>query len=82
MADRTRRGGERDSERDSERDLDSREIDRLAREAPKSEWQERTAPAAGDPMTDDERRAHDIVAQPDPRGDGSIAGVSDDAGGP
>ena len=78
MADTKGRG----DERGSERDLDSREIDRLAREAPKSEWQERSAPAAGDPVSDAERRGHDVIAQPDPRGDGSIRGVSDDAGGP
>jgi hypothetical protein len=58
-------------------DLDSREIDRMAREAPKSEWQERSAPAAGDPVSDDERRGLNILGQSDPRGNGAINGVSD-----
>jgi len=62
---------------DHDRHSADREIDRMAREAPKSDWQERTAPAAGDPVSDDERRGLNILAQNDPRGDGSIAGVSD-----
>ena len=56
---------------------DAREIDRMALEGEKSEWQERSAPAAGDPVSDDERRGLNILAQSDPRGDGSLEGVSD-----
>ncbi|MGZ8492993.1 MAG: hypothetical protein ACXWZS_12400 [Gemmatirosa sp.] len=60
----------------SKRD-DAREIDRMALEGEKSPWQERSAPAAGDPVSDDERRGLNILGQSDPRGDGSIAGASD-----
>jgi hypothetical protein len=63
--------------RDPQRLRDEDEIDRLAREGEKSEWVERGAPAAGDPVTDDERRGLNLIAQNDPRGDGSIEGVSD-----
>ena len=56
---------------------DDRDIDRMALDGEKTEWQERTQPAAGDPVTDDERRALNIVAQNDPRGGDSIEGVSD-----
>lgn len=55
---------------------DSREIDRMALDGSKSDYQERTAPAASDPVSDDERRGLNIIAQNDPRGDGSIGGVS------
>jgi len=67
--------------RDPARLRDEDEIDRLAREGGKSEWQERSAPAAGDPVSDDERRGLNIIAQNDPRGDGAINGVSDANGG-
>ena len=60
----------------SRRDRD-REIDRLALDGTKSAWQERTAPAASDPVSDDERRGLNVMGQSDPRGDGSINGVSD-----
>lgn len=56
---------------------DDKEIDRVAREGEKSEWQERSAPAASDPVSDDERRGLNILGQSDPRGDGSIRGASD-----
>jgi hypothetical protein len=59
----------------SKRD-DAREIDRMALEGGKSEWQERSAPAAGDPVSDAEKKGLNILAQADPRGDGSIEGVS------
>ncbi|MDF1504816.1 hypothetical protein [Roseisolibacter sp. H3M3-2] len=62
---------------DRQRRDDAREIDRMAREGGKSEWQERSAPAAGDPVSDDEKRGLNILAQSDPRGDGAIEGVSD-----
>ena len=54
-----------------------REIDRLALEGPKSAYQERTAPAAGDPVSDDERRGLNLIGKNDPRGDGAIGGVGD-----
>ena len=53
------------------------EIDRMAREGPKTEWQERSAPAAGDPVSDDEKRGLNMLGQSDPRGDGSLYGVGD-----
>jgi hypothetical protein len=56
---------------------DPREIDRMALDGTKSEWQERTAPAASDPVSDDERRGLNVLGQNDPRGDGAINGVSD-----
>ena len=62
---------------DNQRRDDAREIDRIAREGGKSEWQERSAPAAGDPVSDEEKRGLNILAQSDPRGDGALQGVSD-----
>ena len=62
---------------DRQRRDDAREIDRMAREGGKSEWQERSAPAAGDPVSDAEKKGLNVLGQSDPRGDGSIAGVSD-----
>ena len=56
---------------------DEKENDRAARAGGRSEWQERSAPAAGDPVSDEERKGLNILAQSDPRGDGSIQGVSD-----
>ena len=53
------------------------EIDRMAREGGKTEWQERTSPAAGDPVSEDERRGLNVLGLNDPRGDGAIEGVSD-----
>jgi len=53
------------------------EIDRMALEGGKTEWQERSAPAAGDPVSDDERRGLNLLGLNDPRGDGAIEGVSD-----
>jgi hypothetical protein len=67
--------------RDPARFRDEDEIDRLAREGGKTEWQERTAPSAGDPVSDDERRGLNVLGQSDPRGDGAINGVSDANGG-
>jgi hypothetical protein len=58
-----------------------REIDRMALDGTKSAYQERTAPAASDPVSDDERRGLNILGQNDPRGDGAINGVSDPNGG-
>jgi VanZ family protein len=49
----------------------------MALDGTKSAYQERTAPAASDPVSDDERRGLNIIAQNDPRGDGAIGGVSD-----
>lgn len=56
---------------------DDREIDRMALDGTKTKWQEPTAPAASDPVSDDERRGLNILGQSDPRGDGAINGVSD-----
>jgi hypothetical protein len=66
---------------DPARFRDEDEMDRMAREGGKTEWQERSAPAAGDPVSDDERRGLNILAQNDPRGDGSLHGVSEPNGG-
>lgn len=65
-----------DGQADRTRRDDAREIDRMALEGEKSEWQERSAPAAGDPVSDDEKRGLNILAQSDPRGDGALEGVS------
>lgn len=54
-----------------------REIDRMALDGTKTEWQERSAPAASDPVSDAERRGLNVLGQNDPRGDGAINGVSD-----
>ena len=56
---------------------DIRDIERMALDGSKTEWQERTAPAASDPVSDDERRGLNVLGQNDPRGDGAINGVSD-----
>ncbi|GLC27870.1 hypothetical protein [Roseisolibacter agri] len=71
MTDRSSRESKRDSRRD-----DEREIDRGAIEGDRSEWLERSASSAGDPLTDVEKKGLSILAQADPRGDGSIEGVS------
>lgn len=65
------------SGRQDSRQDDAREIDRIALDGTRSAWQERTAPAAGDPVSDDERRGLNVMGQNDPRGDGAINGVSD-----
>ena len=65
-----------DQQQQSRRDRD-REIDRLALDGTKSAWQEPSAPAASDPVSDDERRGLNVMGQSDPRGDGAINGVSD-----
>ena len=59
----------RDDDRHSstERFKEEDEIDRMAREGPKSEWQERSAPAAGDPVSDDEKRGLNLLGLPDER---------------
>ena len=53
------------------------EIDRMALDGKKSEWVSSTDAAAGDPVTDVEKRGLNIIAQSDPRGDGALEGVSD-----
>jgi hypothetical protein len=64
-------------ERARSRRDDAREIDAMALDGTKSEWVERSAPAASDPVSDDERRGLNVMGQNDPRGDGAINGVSD-----
>jgi hypothetical protein len=61
---------------DQKRD-DAREIDRMALDGTKSDWVERSAPAASDPVSDAERRGLNMLGQSDPRGGGSLPGVSD-----
>jgi hypothetical protein len=53
------------------------ETDQMALGAEKSEWQERNAPAAGDPMSEAELNGLSLLGGSDPRGDGSLGGVSD-----
>lgn len=55
------------------------EIDRMARSGGRTEWQEPTAPAAGDPLTEDELRGLDLLGRSSVR-DGAIEGVSGMAG--
>lgn len=56
---------------------DAREIDRMALDGSKTAWQERTAPAASDPVSDAERLGLNVLGQSDPRHDGALGGVSD-----
>lgn len=53
------------------------EIDQLALNDEKSVWQERNAPAAGDPATQAELNGLSLLGGTDPRDDGAINGVSD-----
>ena len=53
------------------------EVDEMALHAPKSEWQERNAPAAGDPASEAELNGLSLLGGSDARGGGSIPGVSD-----
>lgn len=66
-----------DRPNDARAQYDPEEIDRLARQGGKSEWMERSASGAFDPITDDERKGLNVLGQSDPRGDGAINGVSD-----
>lgn len=52
------------------------EIDEMALGAPKSAWQERTAPAAGDPVSEAEMNGLTLLGGSSIR-DGAIDGVSD-----
>lgn len=52
------------------------DIDRMAMEGEKSEWQERSAPAAGDPVSEDELRGLSLLGGSSIRDD-AIPGVSD-----
>ena len=52
------------------------EIDEMALRGPKSEWQERTAPAAGDPVSEDELKGLSILGGSSIR-EGALPGVSD-----
>lgn len=61
---------------DQKRD-DAREIDRMALDGTKTDWVERSAAAASDPVSDAERRGLNVLGQNDPRGDGALAGASD-----
>lgn len=66
----------RDDTRTRERESKDREVDRLALREPKSEWQERSEPAAGDPMTEAELRGIDLLGRASVR-DGAIEGVGE-----
>lgn len=52
------------------------EIDEMALHGPKSKWQEADAPAAGDPVSEDEKRGMDLLGCASVRG-GAIAGVGE-----
>jgi len=52
------------------------DVDRMALEGPKSEWQEANAPAAGDPVSEDELRGLSLLGGSSVR-DGALPGVSD-----
>jgi hypothetical protein len=52
------------------------DVDRDALSAPKSEWMESTAAAAGDPVSDEEKRGLSILGGSSIR-DGAVGGVSD-----
>jgi hypothetical protein len=66
-------GGE---ERTREREREARETDREALREPKSDWQERSEPAAGDGMTPAELRGMDLLGRSSVR-DGALEGVSE-----
>lgn len=61
--------------KENEARRDSREIDRLATRAPKSKWMERSTSAAGDPLTEAEKRGHDLLGRESERND-ALPGVS------
>ena len=63
--------------RDPQRFRDEDEIDREALTSEKSEWVGRNDPAAGDPVSEDERRGLNQRGQRDPRGNDAIGGASD-----
>jgi hypothetical protein len=52
------------------------DVDRDALAGPKSEWQEASAPAAGDPVSEDELRGLSLLGGSSVRG-GALPGVSD-----
>ncbi|MFL5577047.1 MAG: hypothetical protein ACJ79S_13865 [Gemmatimonadaceae bacterium] len=52
------------------------DVDRMAMSGEKTEWQERTAPAAGDPVSEEELEGLSILGGSDVR-EGAIPGVSD-----
>jgi hypothetical protein len=52
------------------------DVDREAMSAPKSEWQEKSAPAAGDPVSADELRGLSLLGGSSYRDD-ALPGVSD-----
>jgi hypothetical protein len=70
MADRKRKRESRARAREEH------EIDEMALRGPKSKWQEADAPAAGDPVSEDERRGMDLLGRASVRG-GAIAGVGE-----
>jgi hypothetical protein len=53
------------------------ETDQMAIEGGKSQWQERNAPAASDPVSQAELDGLSLLGGSDPRGDGALGGVSD-----
>jgi hypothetical protein len=53
------------------------DVDEAALHGSKSKWQEKNAPAAGDPPTRAELDGLSLLGGSDPRGDGSLGGVSD-----
>lgn len=57
-----------------------REIDEMAASGPKTKWQEPHMPAAGDPVTELERKGLDLLGRSSVR-DGAISGVSDPTAG-
>lgn len=69
---RTARGEEAFDRRQRE----DRAIDEMALHGKKSEWQEPSAPAAGDPVTEEELRGMDLLGRSSVR-DGAIPGVSE-----
>jgi hypothetical protein len=65
-----------DEERTRERASTERDIDREALREPRSDWQERSEPAAGGQMTPEELRGMDLLGRSSVR-DGAIEGVSE-----
>lgn len=76
MAERKKKHGARTTDETRSRVREENEIDEMALHGPKSKWQEADAPAAGDPVSDEEKRGMDLLGRASVRG-GAIAGVGE-----
>jgi hypothetical protein len=65
-----------DEARTRAREIEDRQVDRAALRGPKSKWQERSEPAAGDSMSEAELRGVDLLGRASVR-NGAIEGVGE-----